>query len=111
VDDAEKAKLCRSAHALAFPSLDEGFGIPILEAMSAGLPVLTSNCSAMPEVAGDAAVLVDPRSSEAIAEGLQRIVEDEALRQNLREKGLARAAGFTWSQAAGKMLALYRELV
>ncbi len=110
VDDDAKAKLYRTAHALAFPSLDEGFGIPILEAMSAGLPVLTSNCSAMPEVAGDASVLVDPHNSAAIAEGLQRIVEDEALRQNLREKGLARAAEFTWPQAAEKMLALYREL-
>lgn len=110
VDDAAKAKLYRTAHALAFPSLDEGFGIPILEAMSAGLPVLTSNCSAMPEVAGDAAVLVEPRSAEAIAEGLLRIVEDEALRQDLRRRGLARAAAFTWSRAAETMLALYREL-
>ncbi len=111
VDDAAKAKLYRTAHALAFPSLDEGFGIPILEAMSAGLPVLTSNCSAMPEVAGDAAVLVDPQDSEAVAQGLQRIIEDEALRQDLRDKGFLRAANFTWSQAADKMLALYRELV
>jgi glycosyltransferase involved in cell wall biosynthesis len=110
VDDAAKAKLYRTAHALAFPSLDEGFGIPILEAMSAGLPVLTSNCSAMPEVAGDAAVLVDPQDSEALAEGLRLIVEDERLRQSLREKGLARAAGFTWAHAAVKMLELYREL-
>lgn len=110
VDDAAKAKLYRTAHALAFPSLDEGFGIPLLEAMSAGLPVVTSNCSAMPEVAGDAAVLVDPQDSEAIAEGLRSIVEDEALRQTLREEGLLRAANFTWSQAADKMLALYREL-
>lgn len=110
VDDDAKAKLYRTAHALAFPSLDEGFGIPILEAMSASLPVLTSNCSAMPEVAGDAAVLVDPHNSAAIAEGLERIVEDEDLRQSLREKGLARAAEFTWPQAAEKMLALYREL-
>jgi glycosyltransferase involved in cell wall biosynthesis len=110
VDDAVKAKLYRTAQALAFPSLDEGFGIPILEAMSAGLPVLTSDCSAMPEVAADAAVLVDPRDSEAIADGLRRIVEDENLRQDLRRRGLARAAGFTWLRAAEKMLALYREL-
>jgi len=110
VDDADKAKLYRTADALAFPSLDEGFGIPLLEAMSVGLPVVTSNCSAMPEVAGDAAVLVDPRDSEAIADGLQRVIEDEELRQNLREKGLARAATFAWSQAADKMLALYKEL-
>jgi glycosyltransferase involved in cell wall biosynthesis len=105
-----KAKLYRSAHALAFPSLDEGFGMPILEAMSAGLPVVTSNCSAMPEVAGEAAVLVDPHDSDAIAEGLQRIVEDEALREELCRKGPARAADFSWRQTAVKMLALYREL-
>ena len=105
-----KAKLYRSAHALAFPSLDEGFGMPILEAMSAGLPVVTSNCSAMPEVAGEAAVLVEPHDSEAIAEGLQRIIEDEALREELCRKGLARAADFSWRQTAVKMLALYREL-
>ncbi|MDA1235488.1 MAG: glycosyltransferase family 1 protein [Acidobacteria bacterium] len=110
VDDAAKAKLYRSAHALAFPSLDEGFGIPILEAMSAGLPVLTSSCSAMPEVAGDAAVLVEANDAEAIADGLRRIVEDQALRQLLRERGLARAAEFTWRQAADKMLTIYREL-
>lgn len=109
-DDDAKAKLYRSAHALAFPSLDEGFGIPILEAMSAGLPVLTSNCSAMPEVAGDAALLVDPADTESIAEGLRRITEEETLRQRLRDKGLTRAANFTWSQAADKVLGIYREL-
>jgi glycosyltransferase involved in cell wall biosynthesis len=110
VDGAAKAKLYRTAHALAFPSLDEGFGIPILEAMSAGLPVVTSNRSAMPEVAGDAAVLVDPQDADAIAEGLKRIIEDEALRKDLRERGLTRAAEFTWGHTAAKMLALYREL-
>ncbi len=105
-----KAKLYRTAHALAFPSLGEGFGIPILEAMSVGLPVLTSNCSAMPEVAGDAALLVDPHDSGDITEGLQRIIADETLRNDLRRKGLERAAEFTWRQAAVKTLALYKEL-
>lgn len=107
----DKVKLYRTALVLAFPSLDEGFGIPILEAMSVGLPVLTSNCSAMPEVAADAALLVDPQDSGAMADGLQRIIADEALRKYLQGKGLARAAEFTWSQTATKVLALYRELM
>jgi glycosyltransferase involved in cell wall biosynthesis len=105
-----KAKLYRSAHALAFPSLNEGFGIPILEAMSAGLPVLTSDCSSMPEVAGDAALLVDPTDADSIAAGLSRVIEDEELRSVLRQRGLARAAEFTWRRAAKAVLGVYEEL-
>jgi glycosyltransferase involved in cell wall biosynthesis len=105
-----KAKLYRSAHALAFPSLNEGFGIPILEAMSVGLPVLTSDCSSMPEVAGDAAVLVDPTDTDSIAAGLGRVIEDEELRSVLRQRGLARAAEFTWRRAAKAVLGVYEEL-
>jgi glycosyltransferase involved in cell wall biosynthesis len=111
VDAETKAKLYRTAHALAFPSLDEGFGIPILEAMSAGLPVLTSNCSSMPEVAGDAAVLVDPGDAESIAAGLSRVIEDEELRSDLKKQGLARAGEFTWTRAAKAVLRVYQELV
>lgn len=105
-----KAKLYRAAHVLAFPSLNEGFGIPILEAMSVGLPVLTSDCSSMPEVAGDAALLVDPTDTDSIAVGLSRLIEDEELRSVLRQRGLARAAEFTWRRAAKAVLGVYEEL-
>lgn len=110
VDTDTKAKLYRAAHALAFPSLNEGFGIPILEAMSVGLPVLTSDCSSMPEVAGAAAVLIDPTDPAAIADGLRRVIEDETLRTSLRERGLARVREFTWMRAAQSVLGVYEEL-
>jgi glycosyltransferase involved in cell wall biosynthesis len=99
------------ASVFAFPSLDEGFGMPVLEAMAAGIPVLTSNRSALPEVAGDAAVLVDPERSDAIAEGLRRLTGDSALRSSLVEKARARTAPFSWSKAAGETWAVYRELL
>ena len=95
---------------LAFPSLDEGFGIPVLEAMAAGLPVLTSNRSALKEVAGDAALLVNPESVDELAEALRRLAIDEQLRQGLKQKGLARAAEYTWPGAVEKTWKVYREL-
>jgi glycosyltransferase involved in cell wall biosynthesis len=96
---------------LAFPSLDEGFGIPVLEAMAAGVPVLTSNRSALAEVAGGAALLVDPELEEEIAGELNRMVRDEQLREELRQKGLARAAEFPWPKAVEKTWNVYRELL
>ena len=110
VDDFTRAALLRSATALAFPSLDEGFGLPVLEAMAAGLPVLTSNRSALPEVAGDAAVLVDPFDVDAIREGLTSLTEDEALQGRLREAGLRRAAQFTWERTALSVLKIYESV-
>jgi glycosyltransferase involved in cell wall biosynthesis len=95
---------------LAFPSLDEGFGIPILEAMAAGLPVLTSNRSALAEVAGTAALLVNPESVEELAEALVKMVADEQLREDLKQKGLIRAAKYTWPKAVEKTWKVYREL-
>ena len=111
VDAETRAKLYRTASALAFPSLDEGFGLPVLEAMAAGLPVLTSNRSALPEVAADAAVLVDPFEVDEIAAGLERLLGDETLRASLREKGLARAAELTWRRAAEKTWDVYRHVL
>ena len=111
VDTATRAKLYRTATALAFPSLDEGFGLPVLEAMAAGLPALTSNRSALPEVAGDAALLVDPFDTEAIAAGLGRLLTDEELRGELAAKGLRRAAEHTWARAAEETWSVYRELL
>lgn len=96
---------------LAFPSLDEGFGIPILEAMAAGMPVLTSNRSALQEVAGDAALLVDPESVEELADSLRRMALDEHLREQLKQKGLERAAGYTWPAAVEKTWKVYQELL
>ena len=95
---------------LAFPSLDEGFGIPILEAMAAGLPVLTSNRSALAEVAGDAALLVNPESVEELAEALRKMISGAQLREELKRKGLARAAEYTWPKAVENTWSVYREL-
>jgi glycosyltransferase involved in cell wall biosynthesis len=100
VHDREKVALYTGADALVFPSRYEGFGFPVLEAMACGTPVVTSNVSSLPEVAGDAAVLVDPDDDRAIAGGIQRVIADGRLRERLREAGLARAAAFTWEDSA-----------
>lgn len=95
----------------AFPSLDEGFGMPLLEAMAAGTPVLTSNRSALPEVAGDAAVLVDPENEAALGEALRRLTRDRDLREDLAERGKLRSRLFTWEKAAAATWSIYRELL
>ncbi len=97
------------ASIFAFPSLDEGFGIPVLEAMAWGVPVLTSNRSALPEAAGNAALLADPFDTEAIAHGLRTLTSDESLRMRLRELGLARAHQFPWQAAVKKTWDVYLE--
>jgi len=104
-------ELYRRASIFAFPSLDEGFGMPVLDAMARGLPVLTSNCSAMPEVAGDAALLVDPHDTAAIAEGLRKLATDETLRNQLAEKGIARSKEFSWEKAVEETWKAYGELL
>lgn len=108
VSDADKVALLGGARALVFPSLYEGFGMPVLEAMACGAPVLTSSTSSLPEVAGDAAVLVDPTDEAAIAEGMGRLLEDEGLRDRLREAGLERAAGFDWRDTARRTAMVLR---
>jgi len=108
VDDDELAALYRGARCLVFPSLYEGFGIPILEAMACGVPVVTSRGGATEEVAGGAAVLVDALDIAAIAAG---IAEAEERREELRPLGLERARAFTWAHAADAVEALWRELV
>ena len=95
--------LYRGAKALVFPSLYEGFGLPIVEAMACGTPVITSNVTSIPEVAGNAALLVDPTSVEQIAAAMQHIVSDTSLRDRLRTKGLARVARFSWASTAAKV--------
>jgi glycosyltransferase involved in cell wall biosynthesis len=111
VDDADLPPLLSGALALAFPSLYEGFGLPALEAMACGTPVLTSTTSSMPAVVGDAGLLVDPLDVNAISAGLIRLVRDDALRADLRQRGLARAATFTWERAARETLAVLRAAV
>jgi glycosyltransferase involved in cell wall biosynthesis len=98
--DTDRRALLSGAEVLAYPSLYEGFGFPVLEAFAANVPVLTSNVSSLPEVAGDAAVLVDPTDPEAIARGLDDLLGDEDLRKMLRAAGTARVAGFTWERCA-----------
>lgn len=100
VGDKEKVALLSGATLLAYPSLYEGFGFPVLEGFAAGVPVLTSNVSSLPEVAGDAAITVDPRDPDAIAEGLQQLFDDEDLRAMLSAAGVVRAATFTWEATA-----------
>ena len=97
-----KAALLTGAEGLVFPALYEGFGFPLLEAMACGIPVLTSNVSSLPEVAGDAALLVDPVDEDAIADGIARLVTDAALRQRLIEAGSRRVDRFSWDESARK---------
>jgi glycosyltransferase involved in cell wall biosynthesis len=110
VPDAELPSLYRSAKALLFASLYEGFGLPVIEAMACGTPVVTSNITALPEIAGDAALLVDPTSVEQIATALRQIIEDSSLRQKLRAGGLARAAEFSWSRTTSRVRDLVTRL-
>ncbi len=104
--DADLPALLSGATAFVFPSLYEGFGMPVLEAMACGAPVLTSNSSALPEVAGEAALLVDPRDTDAITAAIARLAADAPLRAELRARGLARAARFSWERCAQATLAV-----
>ena len=101
----------QTASIFAFPSLDEGFGIPVLEAMAHGLPVVTSNRSALPEAAGGAACLVDPEDTGALGAALKELCEDPALRAQWRARGLARARGCSWQQAVDATWRVYQELL
>jgi glycosyltransferase involved in cell wall biosynthesis len=108
VPDEELAALYRGAEAFVFPSLYEGFGIPPLEAMACGCPVVASDVAAIPEVCGDAAVYVDGREVDSIVDGMERVLADSALRATLRQQGLERAAGFSYARAAGKIMQVLR---
>ncbi|RLT41899.1 MAG: glycosyltransferase family 1 protein [Chloroflexi bacterium] len=106
VDDESLPQLLRGALFFAFPSLYEGFGLPVLEAQQMGVAVMTSNNSSLPEVAGDAALLVDPTDVEAIADAMLHLSRDEALRQELIAKGYANVKRFSWEKAARETLAV-----
>lgn len=111
VSDEELAALYRGAQALVFPSLHEGFGLPVLEAMACGTAVVTSNTTALPEAGGEPAVYVDPRSTDSIVDGIAGVLAaDRPSAERRRAAGIARAARFSWDAAAEAMLSLYREL-
>lgn len=109
VSDEELHALYAGADALVLPSLNEGFGLPVLEAMAYGLPVIVSNTSSLPEVAGDAGVLVDPTDYRSIATGIEKVISDSALRQKLSELSRERAKSFSTQEFARQHLEVYRE--
>jgi glycosyltransferase involved in cell wall biosynthesis len=111
VSDAALAELYRRCTVFCYPSLGEGFGLPVLEAMAAGAPVITSNLSSLPEVGGTAAEYVDPHDVTSIADGLERTLSDEHLRSELAQRGRARAAQFTWQAFAVRVLEILDEAV
>lgn len=111
VSNTDLAALYGRAQALLFPSLAEGFGLPVLEAMACGCPVLTSSTTCLPETAGDAALLVDPERVDEIAHGLDLLHRDGALRDELRRKGSIRAAMLTWDAAARATYVVYEEAI
>jgi len=108
VPEDEKAALLSAATLFAFPSVYEGFGLPVLEAMACGTPVLTSTSSSLPEIAGDAALLVDPLDVDAIAAGLAALLESPERRAELAERGIQRAAVYRWDRVAERTVAVYR---
>ena len=99
------------AKAFLFPSLYEGFGLPILEAMACGTPVITSNLSSLPEIAGNAAILVDPYNPEEISASILRLCEDPVLEENLRNAGILRAAEFSWEKTVTETISLYKKII
>lgn len=109
VTDTELAQLYSASQAFVFPSLYEGFGLPLLEAMACGSPVVASNVGGIPEVVGDAGVLVDPEDPGAFADALERVIEDASFAADMRQRGLERSHEFTWQQTAHGTAAQYRE--
>ena len=108
VSSEDLPALYSGALAFVLPSLYEGFGLPVLEAMSCGAPVITSNTSSLPEVAGNAAILVSPQDLVGLAAAMQRLALDAGLRRQMSERGAAQAARFSWERAARETLAVYR---
>lgn len=111
VPEDQLLTLYRAATFLVLPSLYEGFGLPVLEAMAAGTPVITSNVSSLPEVAGNAALLVDPYNVDEIAEAMYKLFTDTSLREELRRKGRERAQKFSWRKCAEETLKVYEEVL
>ena len=110
VDDDDLPALYSAAAVFAYPSLYEGFGLPVLEAFACGVPVVTSNVSSLPEVAGDAALMVTPTDVDALTDALWRALTDDALRARMMAQGLAQAPRFTWDSSAWQLLAAYNRI-
>lgn len=111
VDDDQLIELYRQAALFVFPSRYEGFGLPVLEAMACGCPVISSNASSLPEVTGDAALLVDPLDADGLVKAMQRVLSDQDLSRELRARGPARAEQFSWDRTAREMVAVYKKVV
>jgi glycosyltransferase involved in cell wall biosynthesis len=107
VEQADLPLIYNMADVFIYPSVYEGFGLPVLEAMACGTPVITSNVSSMPEIIGDAGVLLAPSDSQALARSLLELINDPVERQRLSIRGLERAASFTWNRTAEKTIAVY----
>lgn len=110
VPEADLPALYTAATLFVFPSLYEGFGLPVLEAMACGVPVICSDTSSLPEVVGNAALLVDPADGQALASAIAGLLGDEARREAMKAKGLQQAAGFSWERTAAMTLGIYREV-
>jgi glycosyltransferase involved in cell wall biosynthesis len=111
VSDEDLPAIYSAADLFVFPSLYEGFGLPPLEAMACGTPVVCSNTASLPEVVGDAAIMVDPHDVEALAEAMHSVLTDPDLAEDLRRRGLERAARFTWERTARETVEVYREVL
>ena len=111
IDNDDLPELYNAADIFIFPSLHETFGMPILEAMSCGCPVITSNVSSMPEIAGGAALLVSPYNVDEIGKAIYQVLTDEGLKEEMRERGLERAKQFSWRRCAEEHLKVYQEVL
>ena len=111
IPDEDLAPLYQGAHCFVYPSLYEGFGLPVLEAMASGTPVITSNVSSLLEIAGEAALLVDPKKTSEITKAMKKIIESKSLAKNLSDKGKRQAAKFTWEKTAQQTLTAYKQLI
>ncbi|MFB6181794.1 MAG: glycosyltransferase family 4 protein, partial [Candidatus Magasanikbacteria bacterium] len=111
VEEEDLNALYSAADALVFPSLNEGFGLPIVESMASGTPVITSNVTSMPEVAGDSALLVDPNDPKDIADKIRKLITDKNLQKKLIEKGLKRSKNFTWDNTVQETFRIYKKIL
>jgi glycosyltransferase involved in cell wall biosynthesis len=111
VSEEDLCALYNGAEALVYPAFAEGFGLPVVEAMASGTPVVTSNTTALQEVAGSAAILVNPHSHEEIAQAIDRLLSDESLKSELSHMGLDRARQFRWEETAQKTVEVYRQVI